>query len=133
METTTKTLTTTTEQVAHDVVADVRRWRMLTEQKQTAEAELKQVTARLVQSVGVGKSVVVDGEKATITQQEQRDVAIDSLNAVVSRRLFGTLTKRTVNWTNWDALDNLGKLPAGAKALMTKSAKAAYVVSGGKP
>jgi hypothetical protein len=124
--------TSTQSLPATSVVADVRLWRMLDAEKQRIEGQLKEVTARLVRDVGPGRFVLVDGKRTTITQQQQREVPIDQLQAVVSRRLFGTLTKRSINWARWDALDKLGKLPMEAQRLLDKKPKAAYITDGGK-
>jgi hypothetical protein len=124
--------TSTQSLPATSVVADVRLWRMLDAEKQRIEAQLKEVTGRLVRDVGPGRFVLVDGKRTAIAQQQQREVPIDQLQAVVSRRLFGTLTKRSINWGKWDALASLGKLPMEAERLLTRKPKAAYVVDGGK-
>jgi predicted nucleic acid-binding Zn ribbon protein len=129
VETSTQSLPAETSAVP---VYAVNRRRELVQQIEHAQRELKMLDGYIITSVGVGNSVVVDDRKVTVVRQHERQVPISQLEAVASRRLFGTLTKRRIDWATWDALAALGKLPAEVSALMTRKPKAAYVVDGGK-
>jgi hypothetical protein len=110
----------------------VNRRRELVKQIERAQRELKFLDGYIITTVGVGNSVVVDDRKVTVVQQHEREVSLDQLQAVTSRRLFSTLTRRRINWDTWDSLAKLGKLPGEVAALVTRKPKAAYVVDGGK-
>ncbi len=126
----TKNLPTTEPARLCAVERDVLRYRLLTAEVEKLETELETVKVRLEENIGTGEQVLVDGYTVTCVSQDRRSLDIDTLQVTASRRLFSLVTRRSMDWTTWDAMSRVGKLPAEVAALVKTTPTKAYFVDG---
>lgn len=119
---------------ALDTEDAVRRSRQIKALLTSLTREKASLDAQIIEAVGVGNAVTVDGE---VTRAKQGTpglgVSIEALTAAheagdVSRGVFYNYTQRTVNSGLVKLMLEAGKLPASVRALLVRGTQpAAYV------
>lgn len=128
-------MTTVTKSLpALDVEVAVRRSREIDALLTSLSAERKRMDAQVIQAVGVGNAIEVDGKVTRVKQSSGLlNVSIEAVEAArqagdISRRVFNTVTKRVVDMPLVRSLREHGRLDPTIDALCTVGEpSAAYV------
>jgi hypothetical protein len=65
--------------------------------------------------------------KVTLVRPTKRTVELGRLKEVLSRPAFDKVTQRSIHWSRFDAMADLGKLPKEARALVEVTDATPYV------